>query len=233
MATKQNFALTLGETWVIPLPCVDPDGGPLDLVRVANVMVRIKGPGALLEFDLESGVSVLDPATGSAQVVVASSDQLGLRAQVHRYECRVLMADGELLAQSYGVLNIRPSLFGASATPLVVPTQIFLKPAIVVAGGPAGALIGALSTEVAAVGERWSLIDNAGDRIALRGRVLEVGASPPDRSDVGRVLKPELRVVNRTGAALVKPVPIFVLPAGALRGDASSQAGLMNVLGIF
>ena len=116
MATETNLdPFRLGEDWTITIDCQDSAGEPLDLTG-GDLRFRLSDfdqTTLYLDLSKAEGVSIADPATGRAVVLITADMQAGLKAQTFRYDTEAVLGDGTASDQAFGTLPADDSLFSS------------------------------------------------------------------------------------------------------------------------
>lgn len=232
MATKQNLAFELGETWVIDLDLEGPDGA-LAAADVADVQFRLVQDGEIaIDLTMAAGVTVSGTDAAAARIKVSPGHQAGVIAQLQSYEARAILVDGGIHTQAYGALNVRASLFASLGH---APSMVFMEPNLCAALSGPGSWIGdlfALDPD-GDTGFAWALVDSLSNRFAISGENLVVGSAGLALADVGHTLEPIVRVTDPDGNATEATVAVVVTKAAMLSGDLAGDAALMSSLGIY
>jgi hypothetical protein len=102
MATRENMAFALGETWVIEAALTDADAAALDLTG-GTVSFRM---GAI-----EKAATVLDAVAGTTRTTITAADQADIAAGVYPYEIRATLPGPVVTTQVVGDITVQPTLF--------------------------------------------------------------------------------------------------------------------------
>ena len=114
MAIEFDFTEVLQADWIINILCKDDGGNALN-ISAGNVRFRASQQGVrVIDIGVGTGVVLTDPLNGAARVRVTPALQEGSPAVTQgqiQYEIDVVLADGTIVDQAYGNIDVLPSLF--------------------------------------------------------------------------------------------------------------------------
>jgi hypothetical protein len=109
LATVQNLAFDLGETWIIKHTATQDGKSPFNLTNASVALYVKSSAGVVIIGPSQQTTTITDVVNGLSQITVTPAQQTaaGVTAQVASYLIRVTLQDGTITDQNWGSFTIR------------------------------------------------------------------------------------------------------------------------------